>query len=360
MAAFDKHDNFIVREETPFNGGPPPSLITKDLKTPNQLFFSRNHAPVPKINPDEYRLSIGGLVEREAEFSLNDLAELPQTQVEVTLQCAGNRRTDLFALGDIPGEVAWGDEAISNAVWSGVSLCHLLERTAPNATAKHVEVVGLDQIKKSGKPAGFGGSIPLSKAQGFEVLVATQMNGETLPPIHGFPARIVVPGYIGARSVKWVGQINLLEHPSTNYFQAHAYKLFPSFVNAVNVDWNKGLMLGELSVNAAICSPQSSDKLKEGSVEISGYAQAGGSRSVARVDVSVDGGKTWTEATLKDSGLWSWCFWSVEAELAQGEHTLVARAWDSAGNSQPESPQQTWNFKGYMNNSWSRVIVNVG
>jgi sulfite oxidase len=360
VASIDKHAETIVRQQDPFNSGPPPHLITRSHITPKELFFSRNHAPVPIVDPDFYRLSVGGLVDRSVRLSLAQLAELPQTRVEATLQCAGNRRTDLFVLADVPGEVPWGDEAISHAVWGGVSLAHVLELAGVKTGAEHVEFIGLDEIGKNDSTFGFGGSIPLSKALGGDVLVALEMNDEPLSPEHGFPARIVTPGYIGARSVKWVGQINLLESPSENYFQAHAYKLFPSHIDAASVDWDKGLMLGELSVNAAICHPLSTDQLSAGPNTISGYAQAGGERRVARIDVSTDGGKNWVEAELEEARPWSWRFWSVTVDLPAGEHELVARAWDSAGNSQPESPRQTWNFKGYMNNAWTRVTVKVG
>jgi sulfite oxidase len=360
VASLKKHPELIVREQEPLNGGPPPHLITQSYVTPNDLFFVRSHAPVPKINPDEYRLSIDGLVDRPVQLSLAELAELPQVRVQATLQCAGNRRTDLFALADVPGEVPWGDEAISHAEWGGVSLAHILERAGLKRGAEHVEFIGLDEVHKGDQTFGFGGSVPLRKALGGEVLVATEMNGEPLSPMHGYPARIVTPGYIGARSVKWVGEINLVDHPSENFYQSRAYRLFPSHVDASNVDWESGLMLGELSVNAAITQPQPTDRLSPGPNTISGYAQAGGERHVARVDVSTDGGESWIEAKLDEARPWSWRFWSTDVELSRGEHVLVARAWDSAGNSQPESPKQTWNFKGYMNNAWSRVAVTVG
>ncbi len=360
MAKIEKHAELIVREQEPFNGGPPCHLITRTYVTPNDLFFVRNHAPVPHIIPDEYRLTIDGLVDRPLDLSLAELMEQPQIRVEATLQCAGNRRTDLFALADVPGEVPWGDEAISHAVWRGVSLAHLLDRAGVKRSVEHVEFIGLDEIQKGNQKFGFGGSIPLGKALSGEVLVAVEMNDEPLPPIHGFPARIVTPGYIGARSVKWVGKINLLEHPSENYYQSRSYRLFPSHVDASTVHWESGLMLGELSVNAAITQPQPADRLSPGPITISGYSHAGGERHIARVDVSTDGGKSWIEARLDEAIPWSWRFWSVTVDLPGGEHMLVARAWDSAGNSQPESPQQTWNFKGYMNNAWSRVTVTVG
>ena len=360
MSSLEKHPDMIVREQEPLNGGPPPHLITRSYVTPNDLFFVRSHAPVPQIDPEEYRLSIDGLVDRPVELSLGELQELPRVRLHATLQCAGNRRTDLFALADVPGEVPWGDEAISHAEWGGVSLAHILQRAGVKRGAGHVEFIGLDECQKGGQSFGFGGSVPLRKALSGEVLVATEMNGEPLAPMHGYPARIVTPGYIGARSVKWVGKINLLDHPSENYYQSRAYRLFPSHVDPSNVDWESGLMLGELSVNAAIAQPQPEVSLAPGSVTVCGYSQAGGERRVARVDVSADGGESWIEAKLGEARPWSWRFWSAEVELSEGEHVLIARAWDSAGNSQPESPRQTWNFKGYMNNAWSRVTVKVG
>jgi sulfite oxidase len=216
----EKHPELIVRAREPLNGGPPSHLITRTHVTPNDLFFVRNHAPVPKINPDEYELLIDGLVDRPLSLSLAELAELPQVRLEATLQCAGNRRTDLFALADVPGEVPWGDEAISHAVWGGVSLAHVLEHAGVKQSAEHVEFIGLDECQKNDKKFGFGGSIPLKKAMAGEVLIAMEMNGEPLPRDHGYPARIVTPGYIGARSVKWVGKINLQTQPSENYYQA--------------------------------------------------------------------------------------------------------------------------------------------
>jgi sulfite oxidase len=360
MDEIQKHPEMIVRSRDPYNAGPPPGLITREYTTPNGLFFVRNHAPVPQIVPGDYRLLVGGLVDRPYSLSLRDLDNAPRFAVDATLQCAGNRRTELFALADVPGEIPWGDEAISHAVWSGVRLRDLLERANLRDGAKHVEFVGLDRVEKAGETFGFGGSIPIEKAMGEEVLLATEMNGEPLPPTHGYPVRCVVPGYIGARSVKWIGAINVQAEPSRNYYQARAYRLFPGHIDATSVDWDRGLPLGELSVNSAIVDPQPAQHVSAGPVKVTGYATAGGTRHVARVDVSPDGGETWIEAELTEMKQWSWCFWEATVDLAAGEHTIVSRAWDSAGNSQPQSARQTWNFKGYMNNAWSRAAVSAG
>jgi sulfite oxidase len=193
---------------------------------------------------------------------------------------------------------------------------------------------------------------------GPEVVLAYEMNGEPLAPEHGAPLRVVAPGYIGARSVKWLASIELQEEPSSNYYQTHAYKIFPPQVNEETADWGKGLMLGELSVNSVICQPTDEETVPAGPVSVRGYAITGGERSVERVDVSVDGGKTWTTADLQEGNEpWAWRFWEASIDLGPGQYEIVARAWDAAANTQPELAEQVWNFKGYMDNSWHRVKV---
>ncbi len=353
----EKHPEWIVRQRSPLNGGPPPHLIARQPVTPIELFFVRNHAPAPAIEPDAYRLRVEGLVERPRDLSLAELKELPAVTLEATLQCAGNRRDQLMALEHIPGEVGWGSEAISHGVWRGVPLRAVLARAGVRASARHVAFEGLDEIEQGGAAFGLGGSVPLEKGLAGDVLLAYELNGAPLPAEHGFPLRAVVPGYIGARSVKWLGKIRLQREPSDNYYQAHAYKLFPPDVRAETADWARGLMLSELSLNAAVCAPEPGARLKAGRNRIMGYAAAGGNRTVERVDVSADGGRAWVEAELSARKPWSWRLWSVALDLPPGEHELVARAWDSAANTQPELP--VWNFKGYMNHAWHRVPVTV-
>ncbi len=360
--SFDKHPRLIVREANPFNAEPPPGLLRRSIITPPELFYVRNHASVPEIDADSYHLKISGLSERELEISLAELRErFSSRTVTATLQCAGNRRDGLMAIKEIGGEVSWGAQAIGNASWTGVRLREVLEFVGVKAEAKHIEFVGLDDVERKGTRFGFGGSIPLEKGLGAEVLLAFEMNGEALTPVHGAPLRTIVPGYIGARSVKWLGEIKVKSQPSENYFQAHAYKLFPPGVSAETVDWKQGLMLGELSVNSAICRPEEGETVQAGKCMVQGYAMAGGGRRVERVDVSGDNGRTWTEAKFGagDSSRWAWRFWEAEIDLKAGEAEIVARAWDSATNTQPEDARAIWNFKGYMNNAWHRVNVFV-
>jgi len=356
-----KHAAFIVRSPEPLNGGPPLDLLHQSELTPLDLFFVRNHGSVPVVDPSAYRLVVGGMVEQALTLTLADLQNhFVRVTVTATLECAGNRRDELIAVEAIPGELPWGAEAIGNAEWSGVPLRDVLEQAGVAPDAAHVAFTGLDQVERMGRRFGFGGSLPLEKALSPEVILAYAMNGAPLPPAHGFPLRVIAPGYIGARSVKWLAEIHLQAAPSDNYFQAHAYKLFPPDVRATNVDWDGGLTLGELSLNAVICAPQPGARLAAGPVLVEGYAIAGGGRAVERVEVSADGGASWRTATLLGDGSgWAWRRWQRRLDLAPGARQLIVRAWDSAANSQPEDPCQLWNFKGYMNNAWHRVDVIV-
>lgn len=356
-----KHPDTLVRDSQWFNAGPPPELLRQSFVTPVDLFFSRNHGAVPLIEGGAYRLEVGGMVERPLVLDLETLrTAMPRRTEAATLACAGLRRDELQAHRPIPGEVAWGAEPISNGVWTGVPLRDVLLAAGIRAEGSHVEFGGLDQVTRHGETFGFGGSIPLDKAMADEVILAFDMNGEPLPAAHGFPLRSVVPGCIGARSVKWLSSITVTDHPSENYFQAHAYKTFPPDVTAENVRWEDGFMLHDLPLNAVIWSPLPGKVLSAGAVDVAGWAMASAGQMIARVEVSPDGGRTWVEAVLSEEGTrWTWRFWSARVTLAPGEHTIVARATDSAGNRQPEKVDGLWNFKGYMNNAWYRVSVEV-
>lgn len=358
---FDKDPAILIRQATPFNAGPPLPLLRAAFVTPNERFFVRSHGDVPLIDPDTYRLTVDGLVSRPLELSLTDLqAGFTRHTLLATVQCAGNRRQDLIAVEPIPGELAWGAEAISTAVWSGVRLRDILHTAGVKPEAAHIAFSGLDATERHGDHFNFGGSIPLDKALHPDTLLVDTMNDAPLPAVHGAPLRVIVPGYIGARSVKWLGGITLQTAPSDNYFQAVAYRLFPSTTRKETVDWASGMMLGELSLNAVICTPTEGARLPTGPLSIQGYATVGGGRIVSRVDVSTDGGATWQQAELgAENATWAWRFWSLTLALAVGEHQLVVRMIDSAANMQPADARLVWNFKGYMSNAWHRVNVVV-
>lgn len=357
---FEKHPDFIVRVEHPFNGGAPPSLAVQHVITPNDLFFVRSHADVPTVDPAAYRLTVDGLVRQPLSLSLDDLRGFPQHTLVAALQCAGNRRVEMEQVAPIPDEIIWGIEAVGNAEWGGVRLGDVLRAAGVDEAADlHAAFEGLDQNEKEGQHFPFGGSIPLEKALCREVLLADTMNGAPLPPVHGYPLRAVVPGYIGARSVKWLARITVQAQPSDNYYQARAYRLFPPDVDKESVDWAQGMMLGELPINALIGTPEDGATVRAGEVVVRGHALAAG-RRIERVDVSCDGGASWRQAALvSDSALWGWRLWEARLRLTPGEHVLMARAWDSAAQTQPERVATIWNFKGYMNNAVHRVRVRV-
>ncbi len=185
------------------------------------------------------------------------------------------------------------------------------------------------------------------------------MNGAPLRPEHGFPLRAIVPGYAGVRSPKWLSRVTVGDRPSDNPIQATDYRLLPADVTPDTVDWNRGLVIDEMPINAAICDPSPHQTVAAGPLPIRGYAIAG-TRSVVRVDVSVDGGHRWRQADLEQArSPWSWTFWTCTIDLPPGEHDIVVRAWDSAGQTQPAGPEDVWNFKGYLSTAWHRVPVTV-
>jgi sulfite oxidase len=355
-----KHAEFVFLTTEPLNGAPSPALLRQSWLTPTPLFFVRNHGTVPVVNGDDYCLQIGGLTRKPLSLSLADLKRgFSRREVTATLQCAGNRRDELLALGDIPNELIWGPTAVGNATWAGAPLSEVLAAAGVMDRAAHVAFLGLDAVWQGTENVGFGGSVPLDKALMPEVLLAYEMNGDALPPEHGFPLRVILPGYIGARSVKWLASIVLQTGPSNNYFQARAYKLFPPHVTPTNVDWNAGLMLGENRLGAVICQPTPGQVISAGAVCVQGYVISSG-QPAARVEVSADGGQTWCDAHFTlDAAPWAWRFWESEVHLPPGQCELVARAWDDQGECQPEQLETVWNFKGYMNNAWQRITITV-
>jgi len=349
----NKSPDFIFHQETPPNGGPPLDRLIDEFATPVPDFFLRTHGDMPEFDGSTYRLTVGGLVKRPGQFSLQDLVERFRTkEITSTLQCAGNRRSSASAIKPVPNEVSWGNEAISNAGWKGYSLADVLNFAGVDDQAHHVEFVGADRCLKEGTELYFGGSIPLGRALQGDVLLAYKMNSQPLTKEHGAPLRAIVPGYIGARSVKWLKEINLLAQPSKNLYHAHAYRLFSSEASSASADWEHALELGELSVNSCICAI---DEVS-GGLLVKGYATAGGNRHVVRVDIGYGEPLKWREASFQDPpepGVWR--RWQATIpKLLVGE-LICARAWDSAANTQPEDPENVWNFKGYMNNAWHRI-----
>jgi sulfite oxidase len=329
------------------------------LLTPVDQFFTRSHAPAPRINPDDWRLEVDGLVDRPRSFSFEELrSAFPRRSVTATLVCAGLRRDEFLSLGPLPSELPWGPEPVSTGEWTGVALRDLLRAVGVGERARHVEFIGLDEVERHGHRFGFGGSIDLAKALSAEVLLASELNGAPLPAVHGFPIRVVVPGWIGARSVKWLGGITLAEEPSMNYFQSKAYRVQRELNPRDPRDVSAGIAMSGVPLNAVILEPTKDTVVPAGRMRVRGWAMGSEGRPPTGVEVSPNGGEDWVAARIAVAGAaWTWSLWEATIELVRGGHMLVARATDSTGVTQPSTLRETWNVKGYGNNAWHRVAI---
>jgi sulfite oxidase len=355
MPTYRKRPDLIVHEREPFNAETPRAALADGPLTVTEAFYVRDHGPVPEVDTAAWRLRVHGLVERELDLSLPTLREaFREREVTATLQCAGNRRRGLVAVRDIPGEAPWGPGATGTATWTGVSLGDVLALARPREESTDVAFVGLDVCDEATPAQPFGGSIPIDKAGRPEVLLAWGMNGEPLSEVHGAPVRAVVPGYIGARSVKWLDGIEVRAAPWDGYYQHVVYRLVPEDGRPGP---GVGMPLGLVALNSDLLFPADGETVATGPVEVRGYAFAGGERYVSRVDVSLDGG-VWSQAHLLDDlGPWAWRQWRITIEVPPGEHEIVVRAWDSSAATQPEDEAALWNPKGYVNNARPRIRI---
>jgi len=351
----------IIRTTDPLNSEPPLVELVRDAITPVEWFYVRTHGTIPAIDEDRFVLEVDGAVETPLRLTMRDLrSKFEKSTVMAALQCAGNRRTEMIAIAPVPGEVEWGSQAIGNATWSGARLRDILRAAHPKSEGRHVAFLGADQIEKNGRIIGFGASIEIEKATADETLLAYEMNGLPLDAIHGFPLRSIVPGFIGARSVKWLTKVTVQPAESTNYYQAMSYKVFPPDVRADTADWTSVPAIEEVALNAVICSPSDGATLAQGPTTVAGYAIGNGGVPVDRVEVSTDGGATWTRADLLGRReMWRWTLWEARIDLAAGDREIVARARDMRGNEQPSDPAKLWNFKGYNFNARHKIRVGV-
>jgi sulfite oxidase len=220
--------------------------------------------------------------------------------------------------------------------------------------------VGLDRVERQGQRFGFGASIELAKAMSDEVILASELNEDPLSLAHGFPLRAVVPGWIGARSVKWLGRITLLEEPSSNYFQSRAYRMQREINPDDPRDVSHGTALSGVPLNAIILAPTPGQTVPAGRLEVRGWAMGSAGRQITAVEVSTNEGLHWSCADISVEGsAWTWTFWETALELAPGRHTLAVRAIDDTGTTQPPTLTAAWNVKGYNNNAWHRVAIQV-
>ncbi len=350
----------VMHDPEGLNSGGHPSVVAGSFETPLEHFFTRSHAPPPVIDPATWRLVVDGLVERPLSLSLDDLRQLPQREVAATLLCAGLRRNELLQVAPLPGELPWGAEPAATARWSGVSLRDVLAVAGIRDVACHIGFTGLDAVTRHGNTFGFGGSITFQKAHDPDVLLALEQQGAPLRPVHGFPLRALVPGWIGARSVKWLGRITALAAPSENYFQTRAYRVQREIDPERPTDVSGGTPLAELNLNAVMLEPAQGAALQAGSVTLRGWAVGAAGSPITAVEYSLDDGESWAPATLAaERSRWTWTQWQASVTLSAGAHVLVVRAHDPTTVPQPSRLEDVWNAKGYMNNAWQRVRVDV-
>lgn len=337
--------------ETPF------PVYDEGLLTRNDAFFVRYHLAGAPALPDlaTYRLQVGGLVDRPRGFSLAELKAMPQTEVIAVNQCSGNGRG--FSDPRVAGGQA-GNGLMGNARWRGVALKHVLERVGVRAGAVQVEFDGLDGPVLPTTP-DFVKALDLAHALDGEVMLAWAMNGEDLPILNGWPLRLVVPGYYGTYWVKHLGQITVLDKPSTSYWMTTAYRVPDNDCMCVPAGGkpDRTRPIGRLNVRSFLTNVASGDRLRPGRHTLRGIAFDGG-HGIERVEVSVDGGRAWAPARLSpELGRYSFRGWTFAAVLPRGPQTLMARATSRDGGMQPMT--QPWNPSGYMRNVVERVEVEV-
>ena len=320
-------------------------------QTPPGAFYTRSHfLPTPVLAAQDWHLSIEGAVERPLALTLAELQALPSHTVIATLECAGNNRSVL----DPPADgIQFGCGAVSTAEWRGVSLATVLQEAGLRSDAQEVLGEGTDRghEKSLGREIPFERSLPLAKALDPDTLLAYEMNGQPLPHEHGFPARLIVPGWYGMASVKWLTTLQVLDQPYTGFFQKTKY--------SYEVPGQASTPVRTMRVKATFAQPADGDTVPAGvPVTVRGYAWSG-EAAVSRVAVSTDGGASWQDAGLAAApGQWAWCEWSLDwTPGVAGAATLLVRATDAAGNVQPLDVP--WNRLGYGNNGVQQITVNA-
>src|SRR5580700_9627107 len=287
--------------------------------TPVPHFFVRNHMHEPsELNADDWRLTIGGEVENPVTLKLAELSKLGTHAVVNTLECAGNGRS--LQRPQVPG-IQWGKGAVSTARFSGPRLRDVLRRAGVKSSGKHVMFRGLDEVP--GKVPPFIRSIPIEKALDSDTLIATQMNGTPLTKHHGFPARALVPGWIGAASCKWLAEIKVLESEFAGNFMSPGYR-FPN--QAVkpgdSVKPEDTHVVTGLNVKSVISGPLDGSSLKSGKVTVHGAAWAG-EADIVKVEISIDGGSAWNPATLgHEQSRYAWRLWAYAWNAKGGDYVL--------------------------------------
>jgi len=323
--------------------------------TPVGLHYLLIHFDIPVVDASGYALRVGGHVRRQLELSIDQLMARPSTTLAVTLECAGNGRARLHPR---PMSQPWLGEAVGTAEWTGTPLASILQEAGLLDGAHDVVFTGLDRGVQGGVDQHYERSLSLHDAKRDEVLLAYAINGRPLPPQHGFPLRLIVPGWYGMTDVKWLRSITVIDEPFAGYQQAAAYQRRTETGGA-------GVPVTRMLPRALMVPPGVPDFMSRtrfvepSTQQIQGRAWSG-QAPIIRVDFSADGGATWGPATLDEAvSPYAWRGWSCRWDATRpGDHELCVRASDAAGNVQPV--EQSWTTEGVENNAVQRVRVVVG
>ncbi|PSK55892.1 Sulfite oxidase [Elsinoe australis] len=368
----EKSADMIHVLQFPYNGEPPRKRLVETELTDNKDFFVRNHGGIPEIDADKFFVDIEGLVNEPKSLTLADLQNedlFPRKTHVVSLQCSGTRRIE--QIQQYPGDgdelinAPWGEGAIGTAKWTGVSLKKVLKHCGglkDGGEGIHLEFYGADTYFKKGKVYNYVVSVPWRKVKANEVMLAWEMNGEPLPHIHGYPLRVVVFGYIGARSCKWLYKIKAIKGPSMAPVQQKEYLYYTPQVGKQNAMYSNGFSIQDMPVSSAIMSPVDGDQIiHDGKVKMRGWAYSGGGHWPIRVEVSGDGGSIWYEVPyekMTTKYYHAWRLWEIDLPVdAEGWLEFCVRCWDNALNTQPTFVRSAWNWDLHVTSSCHRIKV---
>jgi DMSO/TMAO reductase YedYZ molybdopterin-dependent catalytic subunit len=339
-------ERLIVRSPRPINLEARLGDLTT-YHTPEAVFYVRNNYDAQPVDPAQWTLRVEGEVDQPLVLRLDDLRKLPAFSQDVTLECAGNGRA--FHKPRASG-IQWEYGAVGNGRWKGVRLADVLALARLRPGARHVAFDGVDKPPTPQAP-DFIRSVPLWKALERHTMIALELGDRPIPHLHGGPARVLVPGFVGSASIKWVERIVALTQEFDGFYMKSNY-------TAPRADNDKEIYsLQSLEVKSVIVGPAEGDKLTAGRVSVWGWAWTG-EGELTGLDVSTDGGQSWKPGQF--SGSWdrySWRKWEFDWEARPGAHTLMARASDSLGRVQPTS--RAFNRLGYRWNVIHAIRVDV-
>lgn len=346
----------IARVTRPFDAETPVRELTSFL-TPNHRFFVRSHfgPPAPELIAEEnWKLYVGGLVERPQAFTLRDLKQVEPVTITAVVQCSGNGRA--FHQPKVPG-VQWERGAVGNAEWTGVRLRDVLAKAGVKEGAQHVQLQGADRPVVDSVPL-FTRSIPLAKALHPDTILAYEMNGRPLPLLHGAPLRVITPGWMADSCTKWLTDIIVQAEEAKGYYMQNAYRMPVKSVEAGGTASGPSTPVEEMVVKSLIAAPQEGETIGLGPLTVRGVAWSGEVK-IVKVELSLNDGRTWEPARLVgEDSPYAWRQWQfLWKAKTPGPITIRCRAMDTRGETQPEvSP---WNPSGFLWNGWDRVTVTV-